>query len=207
MNEENKNTSLDILGIKPLGDTINIVTTKSLEGLESFFNIVCKPALEELGFLIKDNVRAWRLNNVLKIIEKAKGKLNFENGELNIKIHPRIAFTIIENGSMIDNEMVQEMWAGLFAASCSKTGLEDENVIFVDILKQLTFAEAKIVKYSNENSRKILLGNGLIQSEVLVVSTKLLIEISGITEIHRLDRELDHLRNLGLIGSGVSGRL
>ena len=205
MSEENKNTSLDLLGIKPIGDAANKIVSKSVEGIEGFLKVVCVPALEEFGLLLKDKVRNWRLNNIISILEKAKGKLEFEKDQLQMYAHPRVALAIIDNGSLNDNEEVQDMWAGLFASSCTKTGQDDENLIFVDLLKQLTVCEARILKYSCEKSRKILYENGLVVGDYFPIDCKTLIEQSGIFEIHRLDRELDHLRSLQLIGSGFGG--
>ena len=202
MSEENKNSSLDILGIKPIGEAANTAVNKTFEGVQGFLKSVCMPALDEIGLLMRDKVRNWRLNNILKILEKAKGKLDFEGGDLQIQAHPRVALSIIDNGSLVDNEELQDLWAGLFASSCSKTGQEDENLIFVDILKQLTVGEAKILKYSCVHGRKIIHENGLIVGDSLKVECEKLIEITGISEIHRLDRELDHLRSLELIGEG-----
>lgn len=203
MTEENKNSSLDLLGVKPVGEAANAVVNKTLGGIEGFLKTVCVPALEEFGLLLKDKVRHWRLNNISRILSKAQGKLGFENESLHIQAHPRVALAIMDNGSLNDNDEIQEMWAGLFASSCTKEGQDDENLIFVDLLKQLTLCEARIIKYSCESSRKILYENGLFVGDELKIDCKTLIEISGIKEIHRLDRELDHLRSLELIGGGL----
>jgi hypothetical protein len=198
-------SSLDILGIKPIGDAVNTGVEKSFQGIEGFLKSVCMPALDEIGLLLKDKVRNWRLNNALRIIEKSKGKLEFQGETLQIKAHPRVALSIIENGSVIDNEELQELWAGLFASSCTESGQDDENLIFADLLKQLTVAEAKILNFSCTSSRKILYGNGLVLGDKLEADLKLLSEITGITNVHRIDRELDHLRSLELIGGSGSG--
>ena len=203
MTEENKNASLDLLGIKPIGDAANTTVTKTFQGVEGFLKSVCVPALDEIGLLLKDKVRYWRLNNILRIMEKAKGKIGFQEEQLQIQAHPRVALAIIDNGSLNDNDEVQEMWAGLFASSCTTSGQEDENLIFVDLLKQLTNAEAKILRFACESSRKILHGNGLVVGDHLMIDCNILIKISGVKEIHRLDRELDHLRSLDLIGFGL----
>jgi len=204
MTESKNNSSLDLLGIKPIGDAANMAVDKSFQGIEGFLKSVCVPALDEVGFLIRDKVRHWRLNNILRILEKAKGKLEFENEQLQIQAHPRVAIAIIDNGSLNDNDEVQEMWAGLFASSCTKSGQNDENLIFVDILKQLTVAEVRMINYSCVNARKILYENGLIVGDDLNVDCKSLLEISEISEIHRLDRELDHLRSLELFSGGFN---
>ncbi len=197
------NKALDILGIKPIGDAINTAVTKSFEGIEGFLKLVCAPALEEVGLLLKDQVRHWRLKNVLSILHKAQGKLDFTDEKLHIKAHPRVALSIIENGSLNDSDEIQELWAGLFISSCTKDGQDDENLIFVDLLKQLTVLEARILKYSCEGARKILYKNGLMIGDDFKINCDELIAITEIKDIHRLDRELDHLRSLELIGSGL----
>jgi hypothetical protein len=198
-------SSLDILGIKPIGEAVNTSVEKSFQGIEGFLKSVCMPALDEIGLLLKDKVRNWRLNNALRIIEKSKGKLDFQGETFQIKAHPRVALSIIENGSVIDNDELQELWAGLFASSCTENGQDDENLIFVDLLKQLTIVEAKILKYSCISSRKILYKNGLVLGDKLEADLNLLSELTGITNIHRIDRELDHLRSLELIGQSGKG--
>lgn len=195
--------SIDIFGIKPIGEAINTTVTKSFEGIEGFLKLVCAPALEEVGLLLKDKVRHWRLNNVLGILEKAKGKLDFSEEKLQIKAHPRVALSIIDNGSLNDNEEMQELWAGLFASACTKDGQDDENLIFVDLLKKLTVSEARILKYGCENARKVIYKNGLMLSDSFSVTCDELFDLSGVKDIHRLDRELDHMESLKLISSGL----
>ena len=198
-------SSLDILGVKPISEAVNKSVEKTFQGIEGFLKSVCMPALDEIGLLFKDKIRTWRLNNALKIIEKSKGKLDFGGDTLQIKAHPRIALSIIENGSLIDNDELQELWAGLFASSCTETGQDDQNLIFVDLLKQLTVLQAKILKYACVNSRKILFGNGLVFGDKVEADFNLLFEITGEKNMHRIDRELDHLRSLELIGAGGVG--
>lgn len=200
-----ENKGLDIFGIKPVANAIDQTVKKSLESIEGFLQLVCKPAIGEIGLLLQDRVRYWRLNNVIKMLEKAKGKLKFEDGELRLRSHPRVGLAIIENSSFVDNEELQEMWAGLFASSCTESGSDDENLIFIDLLKQLTTAQAQIFKYGVENSRKIIYKNGLVVADELTVHCDEIFKLTGINNYHRIDRELDYLRSLGLIASLFGG--
>jgi len=195
----------DLIGAKPIAEAINTTVSKTFEGIEGFLSRVCAPALEEIGLLFKDQIRHWRLTNILRILEKAQGKLEYEDEKLQIKAHPRVALSILDNGSLNDDDEIQEMWAGLFASSCTKDGQDDENLIFVDLLKQLTTVEAKILKYCCQKGRKILHKNGLITADSLEITCEELFELTEIKDIHRLDRELDHLRSLELIGHGFGG--
>jgi hypothetical protein len=193
---------LDLLGIKPIADAVNTTVVKSFEGIEGFLTLVCVPALEEVGLLLKDKVRSWRLNNVLNLLHKAQNKFEFIDDKLQIKAHPRVALSIIENSSLNDNDELQELWAGLFISSCTKDGQDDENLIFVDLLKQLTVIEARIFKYTCEQSRKIIYKNGLLMGDNLEIGCEDLKRLTGINDVHRLDRELDHLCSINLINGG-----
>jgi len=193
-------SGIDLLGIQPIGKAVNTTVEKLFQGIEGFLKSVCVPASEELGLMFRDKIQYWRLKNILQIIEKSKGKLIFQNEQL--QIHPRVALGIIDNSSLVDDEELQEMWAGLFAASCTKSGQNDENLIFVNLLKQLTVAQAKILKQSCISVRKVLYEDGLIgSSECLKTDFYSLMLISEIKELHRLDRELDYLRHLDLLWS------
>ncbi|PIF34353.1 uncharacterized protein DUF4393 [Flavobacterium sp. 9] len=191
----------DVLGIEPIGKAIETTVTKSFEAIEGFLKLVCAPALEEVGLLAKDQVRSWRFKNVLNIIEKAQGKIDFSENQLQIKADPKIAISIIENGSLNDDPDMQDLWAGLFASSCTKEGQEDENLIFIDLLKQITKVQAKILKYACENSKKVIYQNGLILGFDFEIEFPELTKLTGVTDVHRLDRELDHLRSLQLISN------
>lgn len=201
--DDKNNKSLDLLGIKPIGDTAHNVVNKSLEGVEGFLKSVCKPALDELGLYLGDKVRIWRLNNIIKVLEKSQNKLTFIDDKLQPKINSKIALGIIENSSLTDDETLQELWSGLFAASCTTNIVSDENIIFVDILKKLTSSQAKILMYSCENATKIVYDDDLISAEQLIISCEELKKITGIAELYRIDRELDYLNSLDLIGQSI----
>lgn len=191
----------DVFGIEPIGKALEVAVTKSFEGIEGFLKLVCAPALEEVGLLVKDQVRYWRLKNVLSIFEKAKGKMEFNDDTLQLKANPRVGLSIIENGSLNDDSEMQNLWAGLFVSSCTTDGQDDENIIFVDLLKQLTKVQARILKHSCETARKIVFNNGLLYGDYFEMGFEELTVVAGCNDLHRLDRELDHLRSLELIGS------
>lgn len=68
----------DLFGIEPIAEAGLQVTQASIDGVSAFLRAVCLPGLQELGYMIQDKVRYWRLNNVLRMLEKAKGRLSFE---------------------------------------------------------------------------------------------------------------------------------
>jgi len=189
----------DIFGVETIANVID----KSVKSIGHFLSLVSKPALEEFGFLLKDKVHTWRMNNLIKTLKKAEGKLVYENK--NLEIHPKIALSIIENASMEEEEELQDMWAGLFAASCLEKK-DDENLIFIDILKKITVIQARIIKYMCENSRIVLYKNGLFGApDIIELNLEEIYEITKVDDVYRLDRELDHLRSLNLFASSLFG--
>lgn len=196
MNEE-KPKSLDVLGLKPISEVIGTV----VNDVSEFFKLICSPAAEEFGLLLKDKVRYWRFKNLANITNKAKRIMTKQYID-NLKATPRIVNSIIENGSWIDDDRIQDMWAGLLASSCTKDGKDESNLIFINLLSQLTSSEVKILNYSCDNAEKKMTIHGLVYASNLSISLKGLREISGVGDIHRLDRELDHLRSLGLASCG-----
>jgi hypothetical protein len=204
--DEKDSKSLDLFGIKPVADTIKIVTEAMVEGASAFLSRICFPAAEEFGLLLKDRVQYWREKNRINMLQKAEEKLNkFSPGE-DKRAHPRLVAEILNRGSWEANEEVQDMWAGLLASACTNDGRDESNLLFINILAQLTSLQAKILNYGCENGKKVLTKAGWITSEQsLTVSLSDLRNITGCNDLHRLDRELDQLRNLGLIGCGMVG--
>lgn len=188
----------DILGIEPVAEVTKCATEKTIDGVSSFLKAVFEPGLQELGYLFKDKVRTWRLNNVLRVIDKAKGKLEFDGENLQIQANARVGLSIIEECSKVDDEELQNLWAGLFASSCTEDGKDDSNIIFVDILKRLSTVEARVLAYACEHCPKVIYPNGLIIAGTVRVNLSDLVRITGIADVYRLDREFDHLGSLSL---------
>ncbi len=194
MNDE-KAQNVDLFGIKPIAESINIMTKTASE----FLNIICRPAAEEFGFLLQDRVRYWRINNFSNIAIKAERILRNQNDEIDLSASPRIVYNILENGSWIDDAAIQKMWAGLLASACTREGKDESNLIFINLLSQLTHSEVKILNYICENAEKVKSRHGLIVAQDFEFDFEKLKKITSVVDIHLLDRELDHLRSLYLI--------
>ena len=194
----------DVFGLRPYGEAAKILTQGAVDAAAAFLGRICLPAAEEFGHLLKDKVAAWRAANAISIARRAEALL-MESAEIgNVHAHPRLVLAAIEHGSWADEPDVQHMWAGLLASSCTTTGDDQSNLLFMNTLSQMTPAQAKIVDYSCENSTKTTTKAGLIWSNPLREPAERLMNISGIGDIHQLDRELDYLRRLDLIQFGIS---
>lgn len=202
----NKSNSLiniqDIFGIKALSDTVSVITEAAVKNVSGFLSVVCKPCCEEFGLMLQDNIRTWRLNNVIKILEKSKGKLAFDGNQFVLRANPRVGLSIMDESSIVDDEELQDFWAGLFASSCTEDGKDDSNMSLVDLLKRMSSVEVKILKYACEHCQKKIYPNSLILAEHISVPLMTLVDITGVDNIYRLDYEMDHMRSLMLLNHG-----
>lgn len=199
--------STDVLGIAPLARAIERTTDASLRGAGEFLSRICLPAAEEFGHMLQDQVRSWRLRNMARIAKKAENYLESQAGSSHLKAPPRVAMRALDEGSWTNEPGLQDMWAGLLASSCSPDGDDDSNLMFVDLLSQLTHTQVKLIDYAVRHCKMQANSEGFVLAEGgLYLQVDQLAEATGIDDLQRLDRELDHLRQIGLIGaSGLSG--
>ena len=197
--------ALDLLGIKGLSDSVKATTQGLLDGAAAFLSRVCLPAAEEFGLVLRDRVSAWRAGNAAQMLSRANTIYLSNNPNPADRLSPRLAYVAIEEASWIDDDQIQDMWSGLLASSTSPHCHSDENLIFMNILKQLSSLEVKMLRFAVEQAPKRVSSEGLIAPQEMAVPIDKLRELFGTQDLPRIDRELDHLRALGLIGFGSPG--
>lgn len=205
----------DVLGIKPVGEAVKKLVDTSVDGMASFLGAICMPAAKEFGLLLKEQVQQYRRTNTAKIIARAKRQLeeersNAETAEASVQCaHPRLVHEVIEKGSWTDDEHLQELWGGLLAASCSGEA-DDHNLIFTNLLGQLTALQARLIAFACQTSRKSVSSVGFVYALELNISGDELMRLVEEHDLHRLDIALDQLRALELLqdsGGFVGGAL
>ncbi len=197
--------SIDLLGIKGFGDSVRISVERLWDGAAAFLSRVCLPVAEELGLAWRDRVSAWRANNAARMLAAAEVIHKANVSTDGQRIHPRLVHKAIEEASWTDDDELQRMWAGLLVSGASSDGKSDENLIFMTILGQLSSLQVRVLQYSVTSAEKYAGEHGLPYAEEIRVPTETLNELFPNHDIHRLDRELDHLREIGLITGGRLG--
>ncbi len=206
---------LDVFGLTPVGKavgrTVDATTKAGLKGAEKLLSLTCKPLLEELGLILRDKLSNYRLNNIIKTLEKAGEKLIYDIENSKLTINPRVAYQIVESASMIDDDNLQDMWAGLFAASCNEVE-DDQNIIFIEILKQLTSSQVHLLNYICQHSSKIIDTNdlpaarktGFLKSMPVRLTLDLVLQNMRTGNYTKAHMELSNLFTLGLLsGLGI----
>ena len=202
-NDDHK--SLDIFGIRPVADAVSSITKAAVDGASAFLGRICLPAAEEFGQLLQDKVRVWRARNAVALLGEAQTRLDKHQTDRGLHAHPRLVAAALEQGTWSDDKTIQEMWGGLLASSCTPDGRDEGNLIFTNLLSQLTSLQARVLNFACEKTEKEVSPTGLISpTHDLRISVTELRIVAGVEDIHRLDTELDRLRGLGLITDGFS---
>lgn len=190
----------DPLGIRQYGEAlkVNAETVKiSAETVVKYIDHICEPAAKEIGLMLGDQFSYWRRSRAIALNEKLKRKLAGRKEPLKyLNAPPRIVMKVFEEGSTVDDDEIQDMWAGLLASSCTEDGKDDSNLIFINILSQMTAPEARIINYTCQISIRSF---GSLSRMSVQVEVENLQKIAKLFNASLLRRELDHLFSLGLI--------
>ncbi len=180
-----------------------------VKAAEAVWTSLLKRAADEVGLALQERIKDWRLRNFVTVSKKIESRAAAQGIDVkDVQLHPRLGIAILEQSSLNDDDVLQEMWAGLVVSSADADGQDDSILLLVDLLSKLTRVQARLLKHACERAKVACPGPaGLLHVDQHVrVSVAELVDMTGITDIQRLDRELDHLRNLGLLSenSGFS---
>ncbi|MGD0153297.1 MAG: Abi-alpha family protein [Thermacetogeniaceae bacterium] len=105
---------------------------------------VAIPPLKEIGELLADKIRFIRWKNAVKVMQKAEVYL--QEKKISAKLfNPKTIVPLLENAGLEEDSDIQAKWACLLANAVSSEYINDIYVSYVDILKQLSPLEVKLL--------------------------------------------------------------
>jgi hypothetical protein len=136
-----------------MSDAGEIIKSGAVEKIADLVNKLAGPMAEEVGMLLGDKVKVYRVQNWIKTVQKTE-RLLLDAGLPVNAVPPRLFLPIMEASSIEDNETLQDMWAGLLATASQDTDTVSPS--FVETLKQLTPTEAKYLQrlYDDTSSER-----------------------------------------------------
>ncbi|MGC1297250.1 MAG: Abi-alpha family protein [Alloacidobacterium sp.] len=132
-------------------ETGEIIKSGAGEKIADLVNKLAGPLAEEVGLMLGDKVRVYRVKNWIKTVEKTERLLR-DSGLPANAVPPRLFLPIMEAASIEDNETLQDMWAGLLATASQDTDTVSPS--FVETLKQLTPDEARYLQRLQDQALK-----------------------------------------------------
>lgn len=180
------------------------------KGIDKTFNTVLKGIDQTIGplaisiFQSLTDISEFARHNLNIILAKAQQKIdsNLTNEEDCISINQiyyKEIYSMLHYASLESNETIQDMWASLIANSFNSNTESENTFIFMNILKELTPFQAKLLEfyyeYIDNKKRKTTTLDKIMKA--VVVKNKVL-EHFGIDE-DRFTFNISCLVRLGLI--------
>lgn len=170
---------------------------KQLNEVQNFLSVVCVPAESELKIMASDTIREWKLSNVTSVFYKAKKLARSTKDRLEGTVDPKVALSVIENASNEKEPELQEMWAGLFVSSIENSP-NDQNLVYSNILRQITLHEARILKYMCESCSVTFPKGGLPMINGKSLYGNEFVQFTGIRNIEYFESLITHINSLRL---------
>lgn len=200
------NNSIDLLGIKGFGDSAKIITQGVVDGAGALLSRICLPAAEELGEFFRDPIKNWRLKKLVTVAEKARPQIEErEKVEGSIRAPASIGIRVIESASMVEDEALQNMWAGLLVSSCTPAGTDESNLLFVNMVSAFSPAQARLFDWIAKECPKVRDKHGIVQGDHFNPSAEDLLKHGQIPDLGQLDAELSGLFAAGLFHKNLEG--
>jgi len=155
--------------------------------------------------LYREGLSNYRLEGAIEIALHAEELLTIVSDGASLHVHPAVLLRILEDGSWAEAVWIQHYWAAVLATSCVAGEPDAAALRFVDLLSRLTTIQARIFAGSCRRALKTVDGAGLVAAQPLTCSAEELIQIANTHDRVHIERDIQHLAELGLIGKAVKG--
>ena len=170
-------------------DITSTVLEKGLDSVKEFLQKLIGPTVDEIGLVLSENVRLWRLKNQVRILSKAESYLKSKNINPK-KISLKVLLPLLDGASLEEEEELSDKWASLLINYVDpKQNLK--STIFPYLLNQISTLEAMCLEYIDT---KWLNRYESIKSEFNISEAELsnLIRLGLIKEVPDLTLDMDN---------------
>jgi hypothetical protein len=98
-----------------MDETVVAHLAKALSDVTDIVHKIAGPVAEELGLVLGDKAREYRLRNLISTLPRVQ-KMLADAGIEPTPIPPRLSLPALEAASLEDSVILQERWAGLLAS-------------------------------------------------------------------------------------------
>ena len=162
---------------------------------------ICAPALDHVRMMLHKEFSNVRVANAIKIILKAETLLAQEGASEQLIAHPETFVRILELGSWVDTDWIEDLWAGLLATSCTLDGQDCSNLPFVAMLSQFAPIHLRVLGLASAKARHEGIGLGLTTSDYVTAGE--LAKALDVSNLTKILRTIAELAEYGLLGKAI----
>lgn len=167
----------------------------------AFMSHICPDAARDFRQRICSDLSSGRFRQAVEIALKAKQILAGWPDSDNMRADPTLLTRILEYGSWAEEEATQQLWAGLLAIACTPEKEDDVNLDLLERLSQFAAIHFRIFTVACARATKVLSGEGTVAAKPLIYTTDEVLKIVGSRDLGRVERDLQHLCDLGFFVS------
>jgi len=165
----------------------------------AFLSRIAPDASLEIAKLLHEELSNYRLERAVEVANKAEKFLETRPDGDKMRASAKDVLRIIDSSSWVEDPYILQLWAGLMAASCSTEQWDDSSDSYIDLMGQLNGIHLRILAGACTKASKVITGPDRISSRPLAYSASDLMKITGTRDLIRIERDLLHLAELGLI--------
>ncbi len=164
----------------------------------AFLRRICPPASEPMRDLIHKTLSNVRAASVVEIALKAERFLAQESNADCMVAHPDLTLRILEHGSWVDAEWLQELWAGLLATSCTFEGQDESNLVYINLLSKLAPLPTQILTMACAKATQAMV-QSTASPNLQAISAEEMARITRSNNLTKIYRSIAELSDLGLL--------
>jgi hypothetical protein len=168
----------------------------------AFLRRICPPAGEEIKEMLHKGLSSVRVSNIVEIAFKTERLLAHEPNAFMMVAHPDLTIRILEHGSWVDVEWIQELWAGLLATSCTFEGQDESNLVFINLLSRMAPLPTQILTAACAKATQAMSQSGSVSPSLLAFSAEEMAKITRSNSLTKIYRSITELSELGLLEKG-----
>jgi hypothetical protein len=168
----------------------------------AFLRRICPPAAEEIKEMLHKSLSSVRVANAVEIAFKAERLLVNQPNAYSMVAHPDLMVRILEHGTWVDMEWIQELWAGLLASSCTFEGQDESNLVFINLLSRMAPLPTQILTAACAKATQAISESASVSPYLLAFSAEEMAKITRSNNLAKIYRSIAELSELGLLEKG-----
>lgn len=166
-----------------------------------FLRRVCPPAVGHVQMMLEKEFSNVRVANAIKILLKTENLMAQDPGAEHLVAHPEVVVRILELGSWVDVDWIEDIWAGLLATACTPDGQDRSNLPFVEMLSQFAPIHLRILGIASAKVSRAENGLGLGDPEFCTAGE--LGKAMDLSNLTKILRTISELSEYGLLQKAI----
>lgn len=165
------------------------------------FVLHISPAAQgDMNQIISNRMSLERAGRAIEITLKAEEMAAAHQGAIRTDVPAELVVLILEDGSKVDEVQTRRMWSELLAASSCAGSKDSENISYAILLSRLDAVQMRIFDAACKLAMQVGWEPGFEYHQDLHCSAEEIRKVTHIQNLMGIERDLNHLFELGLLG-------